>query len=297
MKRRYKRYRSGGGVRLSPWAIAGIVLGAVILLTLLVGNLLKLWLDDETYQRLTQGDPTPPPEEEILLSSVPAVNAYPWQMGDSMTSALDLPAVSVPINAPDGSLLCSSPVADRLGMTSAKDIPLRDTVQELADYSPYISGVLYTQGLYETDPYVRYAMGAAEGALLREFFWAGGEEAVLAGIPFSTLTLAETVQYVKEIKKSAGGNIGVAIPWELLSLEGGWETVGSLLTVCDFCLLDVTNAAATPADILEAADYFLKQYQMRVFASASQTEWKTELEERMYGNYQIVDDLRTTEQR
>ena len=60
MRRRYRRqaYRSGA---LSPLAIAGICVAAVILLTVVVGNLLTLWLDDETYARLTGGEPEEPP--------------------------------------------------------------------------------------------------------------------------------------------------------------------------------------------------------------------------------------------
>lgn len=51
---RFRRHRPHTG-KMHPAAIVGICLAAAVLLTLTVGNLLKLWLDDETYQRLTEG--------------------------------------------------------------------------------------------------------------------------------------------------------------------------------------------------------------------------------------------------
>ena len=45
--RRYGRYRSG---RISPLAVIGICVAVAILVTVIIGNMLKLWLDEEIYE-------------------------------------------------------------------------------------------------------------------------------------------------------------------------------------------------------------------------------------------------------
>ena len=51
---------------LSPLTIILIVAGAALLLALIVGLMLNVWLDDETYDRLTKGEET----EEVALLEV-----------------------------------------------------------------------------------------------------------------------------------------------------------------------------------------------------------------------------------
>ena len=80
MKRRYRRPTRRAGA-LSPWAIAGICLGAVILITVIVGNLLTLWLDDETYNRLTAGEEEAREVTPVHKNDLPNVNAYPHGLG------------------------------------------------------------------------------------------------------------------------------------------------------------------------------------------------------------------------
>ncbi len=292
MKRRYKHYRSSGS-KINPWIIAGIVVGGVLLLTVLVGNLLTLWLDDETYQRLTEGDPEEAQQEEPLIPNrIPPINAFPWPIDGRLQDAMDLPAVSVTMNTPGGSLLYTSEASKLLGAVSLSKTPLKDTVQELSGFSPYISGVFYSQGLYYTDPDIRYAEAAREGALLREFLRAGGEDVILLNLPFDRVSLQEITDYVLALRRDADGSVGVAIPTAVLEREDGWQIYGALQSVCDFCLLDTRTASLSPAELLVRFDYQIKQYGLRLLLCETQTELVTYLSEQLYGNYQVIEEER-----
>ena len=52
---------------LSPLAIILIVAGAALLLTIVIGLLLNVWLDDEAYDRLTKGEQK---EEETTENNI-----------------------------------------------------------------------------------------------------------------------------------------------------------------------------------------------------------------------------------
>ena len=69
-KRSY-RSRSRMNGRLHPLVIVGICLGAAILIAIIVGNLLKLWLDDEKMQQL-KGEQTQPPVSEAPIPEAAA---------------------------------------------------------------------------------------------------------------------------------------------------------------------------------------------------------------------------------
>lgn len=294
LKRRYRRHRPAG--KLHPLAIVGIVALGVILLTVLIGNLLRLWLDDETYFRLTKGDEPAPQAPPAVQISVPDVNAYPFSFGDDLNDALNVPAVSVSLNLPSGSLLYRSEVSELLGTPFESELSLQQTMQELTAYSPYVSGVFYPQALYYEDENARFAVTAAESALLREFLSLGGKDAVLLDIPFSRCTNEELTEYLRTVKAAVGdAALGVAVPFYVATATDGWETLGILLSACDFCLLDVrtapSHADGTPMsveELLTEADYLFKQYGMRLLLSDLQIELQREIELRMLADFQIV---------
>ena len=294
IKRRHRRYRPA--TKLHPLAIVGIVALGAILLTILIGNLLRLWLDDETFLRLTEGNKEPTVQEPLHRSELPNVSAYPFSLGDDLNLALSLPATSVLLNAPDGSLTYTSASSVLLGQTSATEISLEETMRDLNAYSPYISGVFYPQALYYEDATLRFSVSAAESALLREFLTAGGEDVVLLDVPFSLRSREEIAEYVRTVKTAVGDSpVGVAVPYHVAAASSGWETLGILLSVCDFCLLDVrtvpTHADGTPMtveEMLTEVDYFLTQYGMRLLLSDTQEELRAEIELRMLQNFQIV---------
>ena len=61
--RQHRRVPHGrGGFVHTPWFILCVCLVGAILLTVLVGNILRLTLSEEVYNRLTQGEPETEPE-------------------------------------------------------------------------------------------------------------------------------------------------------------------------------------------------------------------------------------------
>lgn len=289
------RHRSTGG-RLSPWAIAGICVGAVILLTVIVGNLLTIWLDDETYDRLTAKKPPAQESDPLVKTAVQDVNAYPYAFGDPLGDVLDLPAVSLSINRPDGHMSYTSAVSAHQGL-AGDSISLESALPELNAYTPYVSGVYYSQAYRQSSKELQFAVTAEEGALLREFLGAGGKEVILTSLPFSSVPHAELTEYVASLKRAIGakGALGVAIPLWVAQSGNGWEIVGTLLSVCDFCVLDVTdvvtegeNPTVTPEALLKEADYCLKQYDMRLLLSEKQTALLAYVELQLLADYQVI---------
>ena len=295
MRKRH-RYHTRRAGALSPLAIAGICVAAVILLTVLAGNLLTLWLDDETYDRLTRGEQEEGPAEEVYKTNLPNVNAYPHSLGDDPTRVLDYSAASISINKPDGSLQYVSEVSRLQGLAGKESVPLAEKMRELLLYTSYVSGVFYPQAFsYESED-ARFAASAAEGALLREFARSGARDVILAGLPLESISSDALLTYVKTVKTALGENaaVGVAVPLSLAQSENGWVLLNKLLEVADFCALDVTEelgaeaGAQTPIELLNVADYFLTQYDMRLMLSEEQTDLIGEVELRTVSDYQIV---------
>lgn len=297
MKRSQKhyRYRPAGG-RLSPWAIAGICVGAAILITVIIGNLLTVWLDDETYDRLTSKKPPAEESDPLVQTQVKDLNAYPYIFGDPFGDVVDLPAVSLSINRPDGHLSYTSAVSAHQGL-AGESVSLETAMSELTAYNPYVSGVYYSQAYGQASAELRFAVAAEEGALLREFLGTGGKEVILTGLPFSSVPHTELTEYVTSIKRALGdrGALGVAIPLWVAQSANGWEIVGMLLSVCDFCVLDVTDLATegenptmTPEALLKEADYCLEQYDMRLLLSEKQTALLAYVELQLLADYQVI---------
>ena len=104
--RRHRRAHAHASSRLHPAAWIGICLCAAILLTVIAGNLLKIWLDDETFRRFTDGEETDPPtEQQEDPLSVRRVNAYPFALGDPLESLAGQTSLSFSLNTPTGELL------------------------------------------------------------------------------------------------------------------------------------------------------------------------------------------------
>lgn len=297
MKRspRHHRHRTPGG-RLSPWAIAGICVGAAILLTIIVGNLLTVWLDDETYDRLTAKSTEEEEVAPLVKTEVGNVNAYPYAFGEPLETVLDLPAVSLSLNRPDGSMCYTSAVSGHQGLTGTQT-DLKTAMAELTAYTSYVSGVYYSQAYRQTSADLQFAVAAEEGALLREILSTGGKEVILTALPFSSVPHSELVEYVGSIKRAVGdrGAVGVSIPLWVAQSANGWEIIGALLSACDFCVLDVTDIstegespAMTPEALLKEADYCLTQYDMRLMLTDRQTALLELVELRLLADYQVI---------
>ena len=298
---RYRRHRPRSQGRLHPLAIVAICLVAAILITLVIGNLLYHWLDDETYNALLGGEEETSPPEEIFHANVRRVNAYPFALGGEIEEILGTPAVSVAINRADGSLCYASAVADYQGRTETPDLPLMETLGELCSYISHVGGVFTPQVFSITDPNLFYAATLEDAALLAEFTGAGANELLLYGLPLTLETLDRITLYLRAVKLAAPKiPLGVAVPREVAEAEGGWELLATLLTVADFCALDLSHEVIEDADATEGepssaalallgeVDYWLKAYDMRILLGESQSALLYTLEMQMHPNYQIL---------
>lgn len=290
--------------KIHPAAVVAICLGAAILLTVLAGNLLRRSLDDQAYDRLTKGEPTPEtlPTGEADGVRARAINAYPFTLGDEVENAGGFPALSVLLNDPtDGSLSYVSELSASLGLKGAEDVGLHEQLTELSVYTSYISGVFTTQAFFSELSDIIYAEGAKEASLLREFSRAGGSEIVLCGLPLNEGSIKAVCDYVSLVSHAVGDTpVGVAVDVSEPALAQDWESLARLEEVCDFFVLDLRSAELDPTDIDEAGispsavalmrecSYYLTAYSMRPMLSESQTGLLATLEAKVYYNYQVV---------
>ena len=77
-RRRYRRRSHRSDTKLHPAVMVGICLATAVLITVVVGNLLTRWLDDETFHRLTIGNEQPKEDQASSQNEVRMVNAYPF---------------------------------------------------------------------------------------------------------------------------------------------------------------------------------------------------------------------------
>ncbi len=277
---RLRRHRTHSSGRMHPLAIVGICLGAAVLIALIVGNLLNLWLDDDTYKKLTDGETEPPSiEAPTPTRKVPLARVYPFALGAPVSSltagnTLPPPALSVSINTPTGELLYTSAVADYEGIGGNEKIPLTEKMTELKTAVSYVSGVFYPQALKEETLDLIFAATASETALLHEFAAAGASEILLVGLSFEPNELAQTLAYLKTVRNALENtHVGVAIPYSVASSSLGWQIIPAILEVVDFMALDLQGTAPSLAEgLMPDANYYLVQYEMRLLINSEQTE-------------------------
>lgn len=297
-------HRRGGamGQKLRPRSVVLICLAAAVLLTLTVGNLLKLWLDDETYRKMTEGVEPLPTQQQTPETNGVAINAPLWRVGDRIEPLAGNNAVSVPINSADATMLYTSDVVSYFGLTVKQSAPaLASKMQDLTLAIPYISGVFYSNALSYELADLRYAATLREAAILREFYHAGASELVIRGLPLETATVDEVQEYISAIRVDAQNfRVGIAVPISVAESDSGWRILSTFRGITDFFVLDVTaepleddadeyGNSASASELLGRSNYFLSQYQMRLMASDTQSLLVDAIEARRYSNYQIVD--------
>ena len=310
---RRSRFRHYGAKKskINLPVILAICVGSAVILALVIGNLLRHTVDDETYRKLTEGAPMAEQTEMPDPLAAPAIRAYGFLLGTSTSRLPNDPltgesaeSLSIPMNTPGGAMRYSSDVADYLGLSSSGS-SLQRTMDTLRnDYGIYLSGVFYSHATEGKTGDLRYAKTAEEVALLREFLNAGGSEIVLMDLPMAdsdelTFTLAALRQFRAALPDA---RMGVAVPLSVATGEIGWEVMGLLSQTGCFLLLDVrpeslpvaptgtdpdAPTVLTPEQILSRADYFLQQYEMRLLFSTDQTELKTAVESALR-TYQIL---------
>lgn len=271
--RLHNNHRRGA---LSPGAIILICVGAAFLLALIVGLMLNVWLDDETYERLTRGEQQEEEQPQTNKSYTRNVHADAYVFGEEGESVWEnLSEISVTLNTPTGQINYTSEVVAFLGMQSVTERSLYEEMGAVNLFTNFVSGVFYPQALYSEGSDLQYAAAAKECALMREFLHAGGSEILLCGIPFARTDTASILRYVKQVKAMAGdAPVGVAIPLAIARSEGAWALLESLAKECDFLAIDLTETASVGGveQILTDARYYIQQYDMRVLLSEQQEE-------------------------
>lgn len=283
----FHNHRRGSGSfagKKTPWIILGVCAASAILLTLLAGNLLKLWLDDETYEKLTGGgaaDTT----DTVYHAPTKNVHAYALSLG----AAPSYPDVSLTLNTYDGHVTYASEVAAYFGIAQDGKTTLREGIEKTAAYGGevYISGVFRPQAFDAKGQELLYAQASVDCALLYEFLQAGGSEILLCDIPFADASLDSILRYLRVVKSAVGtAPVGVAVPLSVAQRADAWEIMGRLLSVCDFLALDMRSASVALSD----CSFYLTHYDMRLLMGKSQTHYVNAARDAGVEDLQTIDD-------
>lgn len=295
------RRRPHSGRALHPLAIVGICLAVAVLLTLTVGNLLRIWLDDETYKSLTEGNERPATEETPDPVDVPNVNAYPFSLAEEVDRVIGFQSVSVELNNENRVLSYSSGVAAHLGLPQTSGTDLFEKMDELALFVPYVSGIYRPQGFDKELSDVFYAAAVQDIALLREFIHAGGDEILLCDVPLDDDSMDRVKTYLALLKAALPDTpVGVAVPLSCAADTKNWKIMDTLSVSCDFLVLDlsdevvidgvpVSNGEPSPAALALLADcsHIVSIYRTRLLVAASQAPLLSTLEIQMHPNFQV----------
>ena len=297
------RRRTHSGNALHPLAIVGICLAVAVLITLIVGNLLRVWLDDETYRKLTEGEDPQPPASEIEPTDVPNVNAYPFSLLEEVDRVIGYQSVSVELNDANGTLSYTSDVATHLGLLQTQGAELFEKMSELSLFVPYVSGVYRPQAFSHELSDLFYATALQEAALMREFLRTGGDEILLVGLPLDADSMERVELYLKTLNLLLPDEvIGVAVPLEVAADTQNWKILDTLSLACDFLVLDlsdevvidgveVPNGEPSPAalSLLSDCAHIVSIYRTRLLVSQEQAALLSTLEMQMHPNFQVLD--------
>lgn len=287
--------RSHSEKRHSPLRIVLAVILLAVLLTVIVGNVLRLFLTEEDYTGLREQPSVPTPPS--FTSTVRHVRAYHYTFGTSLERVWETSHASVSLNTPEGALLYKSPAAAHLGFSSQSETALASGMAKLQEAATYVSGVFYPQAVYLADELCD-AEAAKETALMREFLRAGGDEILLLGLPFSNpdISTVKLLTYVRTVNRALGDiPLSIALPLSVIEGKNGYNLMAALSSECDVLALDLRGAdsSKTAEEWLNTADYYLSQYSMRLILSESQTELLTAAER--ISNLQTVRKIEISE--
>ena len=127
---------------LSPLAIVLICAGAALLLTIIIGLMLNVWLDDETYDRLTKGEEQKEEQPATNKSYTRDIHADAYVFGKEAESVWEsFYEISVTLNTPTGQINYTSEVVNYLGMETTTDRVLYDEMGEVSLIAGFVSGV------------------------------------------------------------------------------------------------------------------------------------------------------------
>ena len=102
----------------------------------------------------------------------------------------------------------------------------------------------------------------------------GGREILLVGLPFTGASTERIQSYLEILKRALGtAPLVVAVPFSTATGVGSWELLPKLLIYADLLALDMqdTYVPDGTSDLLDATDYYLRQYDMRLLLSTANT--------------------------
>ncbi len=286
--------------KLPVWAVVLICAVCAVLVAVILGNLLKLWLDDEVYANLTKGNGTESAQTQAEIK-VPTLNATPFIPGESIRDAAAKTQLSLSINTPAGDVNYTSPVALYQQKNCLRESTLAENVEALNTFGTYVSGVFYPQALKQQGQDLRHAAAVEDGALVREFLQAGGKEILAVGLPFASEGLESILAYLEALRQSVGNApLGVAVPLAVAEGAYGGLLLEELLTVCDFLVLDMTGAILSDPSVDEEGisaevkaalgqiGLYRSSYGMRILLLDTQTVWIDTLTKLEQNNVQVI---------
>ncbi len=285
-RRRHRNLHNRRDRKITPAAIIAICIASALLVSIIIGTLLKVFLDEEAYRRLVEPKEEEPAVADPVLTNLPDLNAYPYVFG-SDTDTIQSGAVSVSINGPLGVLHYTSPVSAYLAIPDTAPHNFTETMIKLNENTNYISGVFYPQASGQQSSDLGYALALRERALIAEFLRNGGNDVLLCNV-----SLSQAADYVSAIKADTPtAAIGIAVP--LADAQANEAQIPTLLKACDFCALDlrgITPAAEEDAyTLLKSLSYYLIGYDMRLLLSSDQTLLISQLQNFSVPDYQIIE--------
>lgn len=296
-RRRFHRHRNTHyRGKISPAAIIVLCVSIALLVSLTVGNLLRVFLDEDAYKRLVEGEDKLPTVTNPIQTDLPDIRAKAFTLGNKLKANEHGTALSVSLNTPDGTLTYTSPVSELFAFAGNEKVSLASALNEIVPLASYVSGVYYPQAFAQDHPDLFYAVSAQERALLREFLRNGGKDVLLAGLALDASTVSSIAEYTRLLKLEVGEcGVGVAIPLTVAQADNGWEIIGTLLGNCDLCALDLRGIEAADEtaakELLQSVAYYLLQYDMRLLLSSDQTRLIQALTDSYVTDYQIVSPV------
>lgn len=271
--------------KLSPPVIIAICVASALVVSIVAGNLLKVFLDNDAYKRLVDPGEEPANVVTPITIDTPDLNAYYFPFGAS-TDEIQSGVVSVNINVPDGKLSYTSPVSKLLGITNVETYDFAENMAAINDRTNYLTGVLFSQTLAQPTNDLKYATELRERALIAEFLQGGGNEVLLCNVD-----LLQAADYVKAIKADLpSAVIGISVP--LVNAEENDAHIATLLKTCDFCALDLRGISVENEEeaynVIKSASFYLIAYDMRLLLSTDQTLFISQLTELSIPDFQIV---------
>ena len=306
-RRVYKRHD------LSVAAIISVTSVAVLIIALLiVGNLLHA----QSKKRNNTDSDTPNSETQQLLPErqpTKSVNGYPvlLETKDSSTLPDRLDAlvakgiydVSIPLNTPDGRILYSSEIANKIDVTTGTEsVTLETASTYAAERNMYLSGVYYVNAFSIENEMLRSVELSKAAAVIAEALDSGINDVLIVAPQMTQENADEAIRFINGIKNlTAKGSVGLTVPNCIFDLENSLErsdVISYLYENTDFLAMDISKSNAADVNLyvgdrINSAKLYLHMYKIRVLLpnisdTTALNATITEAEDNGIQNWQIL---------